>query len=198
MEHRFHKILLAGLICLSCQAVNAQSKVVFLGGGYPQMCSSAAHAAENPQNIDLTGTRLSATPLEICTLAITSGALNSTELAGSYNNRGVLLFAQGNLAEALNDFEQALQLNATLADVHVNRGFTLISLQRWADSIESFDRGIALAATQLDKAHFNRGLAHEELGNVREAYFDYLKASELNPEWDEPKRELARFSVSNQ
>jgi hypothetical protein len=30
---------------------------------------------------------------------------------------------------------------------------------------------------EAEKAYYNRAIAHEELGNVREAYLDYLKAS---------------------
>ena len=30
---------------------------------------------------------------------------------------------------------------------------------------------------------------------MRAAYFDYLRAVELKPEWDIPKRELTRFKV---
>lgn len=195
MNNVFCKCLPVAVLCLCCQTLHAQPNVVFLGGGYAEMCATAAGSAESPQKQALTGSRLSTAPLEICTLAITNEGLSDTDLAGSYNNRGVLLFAQGDFAAALADFDAALDLTTTLADIHINRGYTLIALQRWAESIESFDRGIELAASQLDRAHFNRGMAHEELGRVREAYYDYLKASELNPEWDEPRRELSRFSV---
>jgi hypothetical protein len=40
-------------------------------------------------------------------------------------------------------------------------------------------------------------LADEYLGDDKAAYFDYLKASELDPQWLAPKSELQRFSVSS-
>jgi tetratricopeptide (TPR) repeat protein len=107
----------------------------------------------------------------------------------------VMLFAQGLIADSLADFEEAIRVDDSLAQAHVNRGYTLMALMRWADSIAAFDRGISLGSEEQAKAHFNRGIAHEELDHVREAYQDYLKASELDPLWEEPKQELTRFSV---
>lgn len=189
---------LAAAICCVAGRAQAQGGVVFLDGGYTELCSMAAHNVDDPKKIEITGSRLEITPLELCTRAIASADAGTANIAGSYNNRGVLLFAEGELEGALSDFEQALRLNETLAIAHVNRGYTLVGLERWAESITAFDRGIELGVADLAKAHFNRGIAHEELGNVRAAYQDYLKAAELNPEWDEPRRELQRFSVRGQ
>jgi tetratricopeptide (TPR) repeat protein len=150
--------------------------------------------ANMPEPVTLTGSRLGVEPVEICTLAIRT-ADSAMNRAASYNNRGVMLFAQGLIADALADFEEAINVDDTLGQAYVNRGYTLMALQRWADSIPAFDRGIALGSGEQAKAHFNRGIAHEELGHVREAYQDYMKAAELDPLWEEPKQELTRFTV---
>jgi tetratricopeptide (TPR) repeat protein len=171
------------------------TEVTFIDGGYAEMCSSVAHAVDENLKIEITGSRLTMPPLEVCTNAIEDKASTLHQQAGSYNNRGVLLFDAGMLEEALRDFDQAIAVQGDLAAAHVNRGYTLIAMQRWGDSIPSFDRGIELGAPEPARAHFNRAVAHEEAGHIREAYQDYLKASELNPLWEEPKRELARFSV---
>ncbi len=169
--------------------------VTFIDGGYAELCSTAAHNIDDVQWVELTGSRLVIPSLEICTLAIEEGGGTVETLASSYNNRGVLLFDAGKLEESLSDFDDAIAVHPMLAAAHINKGYTLVGLQRWADSLPAFDRGIALGAPEPARAHFNRGIAHEELGHVREAYQDYLKASELNPEWEEPKRELTRFTV---
>jgi tetratricopeptide (TPR) repeat protein len=178
---------------LYCAGVSAQD-VRFFDGGYPEMCSAAAYNIDKPQPIEVTGTRLGMSPLEVCGLAIRS-AENTTNRASSYNNRGVLLFAQGATAEALRDFDDAIRVDDSLAQAHVNRGYVLMGMQRWADSVAAFDKGIALGSTELPKAYYNRGIAHEELGQVREAYQDYLTASELDPLYEEPRQELTRFTV---
>lgn len=194
--NKFSKLARAGtLASLGLAATANATEVMFIDGGYAEMCSTLAHNLGEVAAVELTGSRLGIPPLEICTRAIEEEMSTPDQLAASYTNRGVLLFDQGSLDAALADFDQALVRSETLAAAHINRGYTLVALQRWADSIPAFDRGLTLGAPDPAKAHFNRAIAHEELGHIREAYQDYLKASELAPEWDEPKRELARFSV---
>jgi len=197
MKTGFRLSLMAAGFAACCQlSFNAQAAIVVLGGGFAQQCAEAARALGDASTITaVTGSRIGLTPLEVCTKAITEESLNGFDLAGSYNNRGVLLFAEGAQQQALEDFEKALELVDTIAEIHVNRGLTLAAMRRWADSIPSFDRGIELQAPDLARAHLNRAIAHEELGNARLAYYDYLKASELDPEWEEPKLQLQRFSV---
>jgi tetratricopeptide (TPR) repeat protein len=193
--HMFKSLALAGTVTsLAAAGAATATEPTFIGGGYAQMCASAATSLSG-EATELTGSRLPIPPVEICTLAIEDEASAATERAGSYNNRGVLLFDEGKYDEALADFDQALVLTNTLAAAHINRGYTLVAQKRWADSLPSFDRGIELGAPDPARAHFNRGIAHEELGHVRDAYYDYMKAAELDPEWEEPKQELARFKV---
>jgi tetratricopeptide (TPR) repeat protein len=184
-------LLLTASPVLLAQANN----VVFIDGGYVDLCTSSAFSAEHPEVVEMTGSRLSIDPIEICTRAIEAMETTPAQLAGIYNNRGVLLFAQKRLEESLMDFDAALKVDSMLGAAHVNRGYTLVALKRLPESLPAFDRGIELGPPEPAKAYFNRGMAHEELGHVREAYLDYKKATELLPEWIEPQRELTRFSV---
>lgn len=194
--HAMRMLPMLALAGFTAGAVAATgTDVTFIDGGYAEMCSSVAHNLDNARPIALTGSRMSIAPLQICTLAIEDRATLPADLAASYNNRGVLLFDQGKLQEALADYDAAIAVSGTLAAAHINRAYTLIAMERWEDSIASFDRGIELGAPEPARAYFNRGVAHEEVGHVREAYYDYKLASELNPEWEEPKRELERFTV---
>lgn len=194
---RHHFLLLAAVASAwGIAPGRTHADVKFFDGGYAELCSNAAHNVEEQLHTEITGSRLAVTPLELCTLAIKNG--EAASIAGSYNNRGVLYFHEGLLPEALTDFEEAIRRDATLAIAHINRGYALVALGRWAESITAFDSGIALGSTESAKAHYNRGIAHEELGQVREAYNDYSKAAELEPEWEAPKRELERFIVKRQ
>jgi len=67
--------------------------------------------------------------------------------------------------------------------------------KRWADAIEPYTRGIELGVEDLPRAYYDRGIAYEEVGRIPDAYRDYVAASELAPEWEDPKRELTRFVV---
>ncbi len=187
-------LMLVGIVASLYGVVANAGEVLFLQGGYTEMCSIAAGNRGTPRDVVITGTLLGTSALEICTLAIRN-AENISSLAASYNNRGVVLFDQGSMAEALSDFEQATNRDDTLGQAYMNVGHTLIVLERWADSIVALDKGIALGSDKQAIAHFERAIAHEELGHVREAYQDYLKAAELDPLWEEPKQELTRFTV---
>lgn len=191
-----HLLLATGYVAGCLLSFTTQAAIVVLGGGYAQQCAEVARGIDDAATTTaVTGSRIGLSPLEVCTKAITEESLTGFDLAGSYNNRGVLLFAEGAQAQALEDFDKALTLVDTIAEIHVNRALTLAALRRWAESIPSFDRGIELQAPDLARAHMNRAIAHEELGDARAAYYDYLRASELNPEWEEPKLQLQRFSV---
>jgi tetratricopeptide (TPR) repeat protein len=86
-------------------------------------------------------------------------------------------------------------MDSAVGEAHANRGAALVAMKRWADSIPAISKGIELQAAEMEKSYYNRAIAYEELGNVRGAYFDYMKAMELKPDWEAPKMQLTRFTV---
>ncbi|HYD73846.1 MAG TPA: tetratricopeptide repeat protein [Candidatus Binatia bacterium] len=132
--------------------------------------------------------------IDECTGALGEG-LDTHNRAGTYVNRGIIFMNRGTYDRALADFDQALALEPTLAEGHINRGAVLLVQHDYAGAIAAIDRGLALNPEDPSRAYYNRGVAHEELGQVREAYRDYRRAAELAPTWDEPRTELARFRV---
>ena len=206
-------IALAGGLA-SLPAMGQATDVTFFDGGYAELCSVAAHNLNDMGKIVITGSRVDIPPLEICTLAIREGGTTGGgSLAASYTNRGVIQFAAGAVDAAMADFDAALRLDDNMAQAHVNRGYILNGREQWAEGIAAFDRGIALgvsaapatapelaavpgSVSEIARAHYNRGIAHEELGHAREAYLDYLRASELAPAWAQPQEELKRFTVT--
>jgi len=197
MALNFKKLMLiaGGALCVSLPVASSQAAVLVLGGGLAQMCYEAAREVDEPGMYQITGSRIDIPPVEICTIAIGAGDLSARDLAGTHNNRGVLLFAERKFEEALRDFDQGIRHQNSIAELHVNRGASLVAMKRWADSVPSLNKGIELGALELEKAYYNRGIAHEELGDVRRAYFDYVKAAELDPAWEDPKAQLTRFTI---
>ena len=49
---------------------------------------------------------------------------------------------------------------------------------------------------RLQLAYFNRGMARENLGDIRGAYYDYKRASDLDPKFEPAREQLARFTVT--
>ncbi|MCC6914484.1 MAG: tetratricopeptide repeat protein [Rhodospirillaceae bacterium] len=192
----FRKLMMiAGSVLCASLPMNAEAAVIVLGGGFAQMCYEAARAVDEPYSAQITGSRIDVAPLDICSIAISAGDLTARDLAGTYNNRGVIYFSQNMFNEAIKDFEQGLRHQNEIGELHINRGASMVALKRWADAVPSLNRGIELGALELEKAYYNRGIAYEELGDVRRAYLDYMKASSLKPEWEDPKLQLTRFTV---
>ncbi len=195
MSHRHFPVVLSLLLGVADAIAQSPAPVVLLDGGYPEMCEAAAKHLNDPALTLVTGSRLAIPPLELCTLAIEAAESSLEQRAGSFNNRGVLKFEQQDYAGALADFDAAVQLLGTLGQAHANRGYVFNAQKRWAEALPAFDQAITLGTDEQPRVYFNRAIAHEELGHAKEAYRDYLKASELQPEWEDPKRELTRFSV---
>jgi tetratricopeptide (TPR) repeat protein len=86
-------------------------------------------------------------------------------------------------------------MDASLAEGYVDRGAVMIVLRRYDDAVTEIDKGISLGAARLQIAYYDRGIADEALGNIRAAYEDYKKATEIQPDFRLAQDELARFRV---
>jgi tetratricopeptide (TPR) repeat protein len=174
---------------LALGAGPAWADVTIIGNGLAAECSAAARgvAANAPARADAE---------HECTLALDSEALSAHEAAATYVNRGVLRLTDGAAQAALNDFDQALRIEPELAEAIVDRGAALLAGGHDAEAVAEITRGLVLNPTQPEKAYYNRALAEERLGDVKSAYFDYLKAADLKPDWPLPRTELTRFKVS--
>ena len=170
-------------------ASHSVADVTIIGNGLAAECSTSATGVANNLPARNEAERE-------CTLALEGEALSPHEAAATYVNRGVLYLSGGAVADAGRDFEQALRLEPNLPEALVDRGAALIAGGHDKDGVDEITRGLALNPTQPEKAYYNRAVAEERLGDLRSAYFDYLKASELKPGWPLPKTELARFKVS--
>jgi tetratricopeptide (TPR) repeat protein len=162
----------------------AAGAVTVLGGGMARECSRAALAGESEVRFE-----------EACNLALETELLNLRDRAGTYVNRGILKLRRKEFASAQWDFNRAIQTKRDLGEAYVNRGAASVGARRYADGLADLNRALELGVEEPEKAYYNRALAYEGLENLKAAYLDYQKAVELKPEWDMPKRELARFTV---
>jgi tetratricopeptide (TPR) repeat protein len=87
------------------------------------------------------------------------------ENPGAHNNLGNILFEQGRLMAAIDQYRQALQLVPDYADAHFNLGNALVRLGRLPDAIENYRA--ALRYRPEDPAiHAALGTACYRLGNA--------------------------------
>jgi tetratricopeptide (TPR) repeat protein len=134
--------------------------------------------------------------LAACTDAVQNPlALTEGELAASYLNRSVLLLAAGNHDAAITDASAALRLQPDLTEAFLDRAAAFMAKRRFSDAVADLTRALALAPKQPAEAYYDRACAREELGDLQGAYADYREATRMDPAWDRPKTQLARFKV---
>lgn len=166
-------------------APSASASVTVLGGGLAEECSKLA----------IRGINTVAT-LETCEFALEHEDLIKEDRAKTYVNRAVIYLRRGQMEQCRKDLAAAERLTPELPETYINRGALYIFQRRYADSITEIDKGIALNPEEPEKAYFNRGLAKEGLNDARGAYLDYRKAAQINPEWPDARKAMARFQVT--
>jgi tetratricopeptide (TPR) repeat protein len=181
---RHASLTLATLLAIAPLAGAANAYVIVAGGSLATACSQNAR-----DQLD------TAQAVEQCTTALSEG-LNARNRAGTLINRGIIHMNRGALDNAIADFDAAIALQPELAEGHINRGAVLLARDDYAGAIAAIDRGLALGPEEPARAYYNRAVAHEELGHLREAYRDYRQAADLAPTWAPPQTELTRFRVS--
>jgi len=101
--------------------------------------------------------------------------------ASIYSDRGVAKWRLNRTKEAIDDFNQSIQLSPENPAVYNNRGNALMDLGHPEEAIKDFDRAITLSPN-YGAAYNNRGNARMALGRHNLAFQDFRKAVELMPQ----------------
>ncbi len=160
------------------------ASVVTVGGSAAASCYHAAAARD-----------ASTQSMNECNTALTQDVLSQDDLVASYVNRGVLKLVRADYQNAEADFSKAMSIQPKQAEAWLNMGIARYQQGQVEGASEMFERAIALKTRFPAIAYFGRGLANEDRGNVKAAYADLRRASQLNPGWAAPAEELKRFQV---
>jgi tetratricopeptide (TPR) repeat protein len=160
------------------------SAVISVGGSSAESCYHAAVARDASDHA-----------MRDCNTALNKDVLPYNDLVASYVNRGVLRLVKADYRNAEADFNQAMALQPSQAEAWLNKGIARYQQGDTKAALEHFDRAIKLNTRFAALAYFGRALANEDRGNIRGAYSDLRRASELSPQLDAPRRELTRFQV---
>ena len=163
----------------------ALAGVTVIGSSPARVCYEAA---ESPL-------RATTESLRACNSALESGLTPLTELVATRVNRGILYLRRGDTDRAMTDFDAAMAMNPDEPETYLNRGSALMRRESPGDAIAMFTTAISKNTRRPELAYYARAVAHENLGNIRAAYSDYRRASQLAPRWNEPRVELSRFRV---
>lgn len=180
-----HLALLAAAGLALVVATPAAASVMVVGNDIAVDCSKAAFAGRSDSKAIAT-----------CTRALLEDRLDRRDRAGTLVNRGVMLTRAKDYAAARADLDRAVDLEPTLGEAFVNRGVVLMADRDYAAALAEIERGLSLGVEEPAKAYYNRALVHESLDDARSAWLDYRKAQELAPEWEAPRRQLTRFTVT--
>jgi len=128
-----------------------------------------------------------------CNDALAGGMLVGRDLAATYVNRAVVLTNSGKMNGALRDLERAESLRPELGEIYASRGNVFFYQSDYEKALAEHNRGIKVGMKKLYAAHYNRGLALEQLGRIEEAKEAYRQSIALAPEFTLAKGRLAQL-----
>jgi len=116
--------------------------------------------------------------------------LPDDDRAATFVNRGILYAASGLLAEALSDYEEALNLQADLGQIYINRGIVYHFEKQFDLALADYNHALELNVQSKHLVYFARGLINEEMNLWDQAIRDYGKSLEHSPDWLPAKTRL--------
>jgi tetratricopeptide (TPR) repeat protein len=136
--------------------------------------------------------------VETCTRALNYRRLTRESQIQLLVNRGVTYLRRREIEAALADFDAVIAVAPRNGEAHLNRGAALLQLGRPGPAITAITEALGLGVREPHKAYLNRGVARENLGDLRGAYEDYSTALQIQPDWGPANAELARFARGRQ
>lgn len=122
--------------------------------------------------------------------------------ASIYSDRGIAKWRMQQTKDAIDDFNQSIELSPENATVYNNRGNALMDLGHPEEAVKDFDRAVALRST-YGAAYNNRGNAYAALHQYDQAFQSFRKAAQLMPQSAIPfngrgrsQAELARYHAA--
>ena len=105
----------------------------------------------------------------VCTNAIRHDKLSRRDLAATHTNRGIILAACEKLRQALEDHNQAAQLQVDLSKIYINRGTVLHRLKEYEKALLDYQKALDLGGVPIDIVQYNRALSLQKIGKNKEA-----------------------------
>jgi len=107
----------------------------------------------------------------------------------AHNNLGIAWAQAGRTAEAMEQFEQTLQIKPDFAEAYCNLGFAWAQTGRPFKAIEQYERALQLKP-DFAEAHDDLGNALLQTGEASEAKQHFERALQINPDFAEAHNSL--------
>ena len=177
-------LLSATAIAILAATTPAQAGRITIGSTLARSCYEAAEAHRSDRH-----------SIRTCDDALADEALTHHDLTGTHVNRGILWMLSGDLNQADRDYDRAISLDPNEAEAWLNKGINALKRGNSQLALQFVEKALALRTRKPAVAYYMRGIAHEEVGNVRAAYADLQRARQLDPRWPLPAEELQRYRV---
>jgi protein O-mannosyl-transferase len=102
--------------------------------------------------------------------------------ARAHNNLGLALQQAGRTREAVEHYEQALQIKPDYADAHYNLGIVFFREGKLDDAIGHFEHALRISP-DYTKAHYNLGIVFMQEGKLSDAIGHFEEALRIDPDY---------------
>ncbi|MGA2799213.1 MAG: tetratricopeptide repeat protein, partial [Thermoguttaceae bacterium] len=107
----------------------------------------------------------------------------------AHNDLGLVLASRGQIDEAIEHYEKALEIKPDYPDAHNNLGIALASCGRIGEAIEHYEKALEINPDYA-KAYNNLGIALANCGRIIKAMAHFRKALEIDPDYAEAQADL--------
>jgi tetratricopeptide (TPR) repeat protein len=104
--------------------------------------------------------------------------------AGQLLQEGLRQDEEGNWAEAIKAYEQAIALNPLYVEAHIYLGDAYMSMGKYKEAFAAYNQAIRIAPTNAD-AHASLGAAFNEMAQYGAAFKPLVQAIHLDPKYAE-------------
>jgi tetratricopeptide (TPR) repeat protein len=165
-------LLLAAYAILLCLGVPANAIVIVVGNTDARDCFLIARAGNNPSG-----------GIAACDSALKTELLTPHDHAGTFVNRAAMKIALHQIDDAITDYTEAVSIQPNLADAYVDRAIAFIMQKRFDEAMTDVNRSIELGLTHPYMGYYNRAVVEQLSGKFKDAYLDYQKALQMEPDF---------------
>ena len=116
-----------------------------------------------------------------CLKALSDNTISKKDHDATRINLGIIYNNKSKPRMALEQFEIAYNNENMRAETLLNQGNSLLLLKDYNGALEKYQASLENNLEDISAIYFNKGMAHEYLGNIQKAVDFYKKAVALNP-----------------
>ena len=165
----FKKILIFSFL-VSLGSLNLNAAVTVVGSSDALICYKHAKYGYTSQSSVFT-----------CLKALSDNTISKKDHDATRINLGIIYNNKSKPRMALEQFEIAYNNENIRDETPLNQGNSLLLLKDYNGALEKYQASLENNLDDISAIYFNKGMAHEYLGNIQIAVDFYEKAVALNP-----------------